>query len=328
MEYFDGMTLYDLLRTPLSKRDALRISRGVASGLKHIHGAGLVHADLHERNILVNPNQVKIIDILYSESASLAKLSSNTTDFRQKMDIKSLRRIIEFVLDSSPFENELPGEIRGGIKSSESIEEIANLIEQLADSIGSTRFRTLIDCQKDFYNRIFSSGSNELLVDIIGLDLSQGGDRLRNLLRSDRLPRSLQMRLLRLDSDENLDPKFPESVLEWAKFSSNGMSSVERVFKQFDARQKELNKSVHQTVRAYRELPRFHGFSISGSEPTVWLSACHWTPDGDYVWGEEEYLVSSSDNETMFSYLYGIFRGEFNRLWENGGDQFEVHAGV
>jgi serine/threonine protein kinase len=58
MEHVDGPTLRQRLRTdePLTAREALRIARDVAAGLRAGLEVGLVHRDVNPSNILLSPN--------------------------------------------------------------------------------------------------------------------------------------------------------------------------------------------------------------------------------------------------------------------------------
>lgn len=66
MERVHGRTLQDLLTgAVLSGEDATRIALGVADGLTALHAEGVPHTDLHEGNVMVAEDQVKIIDVFY-----------------------------------------------------------------------------------------------------------------------------------------------------------------------------------------------------------------------------------------------------------------------
>jgi serine/threonine-protein kinase RIO1 len=105
MEYVDGFTLAEFLSADLELKEAFDIGKAILSGVEHIHAQGLVHMDLHDKNILLTQEKiVKIIDIMYmsllaqiSEKARLGYLSS---------DARNLVDILSQLLVKSPFGNE------------------------------------------------------------------------------------------------------------------------------------------------------------------------------------------------------------------------------
>lgn len=98
MELVHGTTLAKLLESasPLDERDALRIGHGIIDGLEHIHNQGLVHGDLHEENVIIARDRVKIIDILYLDS--LAMLSGASHEARIRRDLASLRSLLSLLI--------------------------------------------------------------------------------------------------------------------------------------------------------------------------------------------------------------------------------------
>lgn len=51
--YENGSLLGYLQREPIKTREMIRILRGVAAGMAHLHAQNIVHRDLAARNILV-----------------------------------------------------------------------------------------------------------------------------------------------------------------------------------------------------------------------------------------------------------------------------------
>jgi serine/threonine protein kinase len=65
MQYVDGFTLAEFLSADLELKEAFDIGKAILSGVEHIHAQGLVHMDLHDKNILLTQEKiVKIIDIM------------------------------------------------------------------------------------------------------------------------------------------------------------------------------------------------------------------------------------------------------------------------
>ncbi len=66
MEHVDGPSVRDLYGStePVPVAKLLKLARGVAAGLQHVHAAGLVHRDLAPANLLIAPGgEVKIADL-------------------------------------------------------------------------------------------------------------------------------------------------------------------------------------------------------------------------------------------------------------------------
>lgn len=67
MEFLSGPELVNVLKgPPLEKAQAWTLCTGILSGLREIHNAGLIHADLHDENIKLDKHGTpKVLDILY-----------------------------------------------------------------------------------------------------------------------------------------------------------------------------------------------------------------------------------------------------------------------
>src|SRR2546423_4952496 len=66
MEYVDGETLRDAIdRGPLPSDRAMQVLRGLAAGLDHAHGEGIVHRDVKPANVLIGrrDGQAKLADL-------------------------------------------------------------------------------------------------------------------------------------------------------------------------------------------------------------------------------------------------------------------------
>jgi hypothetical protein len=100
MELLKGTTLAQRLQGPkLSIREARTIGAAIASGIAHIHEQGMEHGDLHDANIMIGEQTIKVIDILYTDS--LAMLSSGTRNARLRRDCTSLKLVLQHLIAHS-----------------------------------------------------------------------------------------------------------------------------------------------------------------------------------------------------------------------------------
>ena len=77
MAWYEGQTLEDRIATgPLPVADAVRIARGIASGLAHAHETGIVHRDIKPANLMITDrDEVKILDFGVAKLAGEAGLT-------------------------------------------------------------------------------------------------------------------------------------------------------------------------------------------------------------------------------------------------------------
>ncbi len=76
MEYVDGVSLADYLKTKPSMAARKRVARQLLETMRHFHGLQIIHRDLKPDNILItrNGNNVKIIDFGLADSDDSAVL--------------------------------------------------------------------------------------------------------------------------------------------------------------------------------------------------------------------------------------------------------------
>jgi hypothetical protein len=111
MEYVPGETLERRLSRPLSVAEAKEIGGSIGSAILHIHERGLVHGDLHVRNVMVTPEgTVKVIDLL--NERRLTSFTSGARAFGEHGDTEQLRAILCQLARHSG----LAGPILGSIK--------------------------------------------------------------------------------------------------------------------------------------------------------------------------------------------------------------------
>ena len=108
LEFVYGHTLRKAIaHGEIEVRRIHTLGQQMCYGLSSIHAAGIAHGDLHEDNILVTPDTVKIIDILYYDS--LAIMSTKARSERLQGDVRSLRGMLRNLLSLQS----------GGIKSAD-----------------------------------------------------------------------------------------------------------------------------------------------------------------------------------------------------------------
>lgn len=118
MELIEGQTLQDRLeQNLLNPDDVFALSNALIDGLEHIHSVGLTHNDLHSRNILVQNNKLKIIDILYTDT--LSQTSTRSKKEKTRRDIRDLTTTLYDIAQRSSI-SEIPRKQFGlAINSSE-----------------------------------------------------------------------------------------------------------------------------------------------------------------------------------------------------------------
>jgi len=78
MEYVKGETLANRLavRGKLAPEETRRIIRGIAAGLEHAHGKGIVHRDIKSANVMLTPDGgVKILDLGLAQHRDVTRLT-------------------------------------------------------------------------------------------------------------------------------------------------------------------------------------------------------------------------------------------------------------
>ncbi|KAF5747710.1 hypothetical protein HS088_TW05G00437 [Tripterygium wilfordii] len=88
-EYFNNVTFYDRLTEDLTWRQVLRVIAGVASGLAHIHAAGLVHRDIKPQSVIVNQDfHPTIVDLnLICQEGEITDVQGPTYGYFSKEDV-------------------------------------------------------------------------------------------------------------------------------------------------------------------------------------------------------------------------------------------------
>ncbi|NIM40082.1 MAG: protein kinase, partial [Hydrogenophaga sp.] len=130
MEYLSGETLYDaMLSRKFSDMEVLKISIGLIDAVRHIHKSGLVHGDLHEKNIMLVAGEVKVIDLLYRYS--LLSVDSAKNAELQRREVDSVSRLIAELATKSSLDPSLIATFMRNEQKSQSLDMLASAVWQL-----------------------------------------------------------------------------------------------------------------------------------------------------------------------------------------------------
>jgi hypothetical protein len=97
MEYVEGVTLDSLLSQGISLDDARTIGLGLTSAISHVHEHGMVHGDLHARNVLIRSDGEPVLIDLVNRS-SVASYVAGSTEGGIQDDADALERILKEIL--------------------------------------------------------------------------------------------------------------------------------------------------------------------------------------------------------------------------------------
>jgi hypothetical protein len=123
MEYLEGETLDVILsRGNLSETEVVHISIGVIKAIRHVHGLGMVHGDLHEKNIMVVGGNAKVIDLLYRYT--LLSVDAAKRESLVEREIHALGALITSMATRSSFG---PTEISSFLNSARRARTLDNL---------------------------------------------------------------------------------------------------------------------------------------------------------------------------------------------------------
>jgi hypothetical protein len=107
MEWAEGDRFDKVVRGELLSLDnARRIGAALIEGVRAIHAESIAHGDLHDANVIVGPNTVTIIDILYYDS--LKAQSPDSREARLLRDRRDLRSLLVSTLTHSPAHARVP----------------------------------------------------------------------------------------------------------------------------------------------------------------------------------------------------------------------------
>jgi hypothetical protein len=92
MELVNGTPLVELIGPAMTREDVERVGIGLIGALTAYHSAGLAHLDIHDGNVMVATDSVKVLDPLYYETAWFR--STATRDKQQARDVRQARDVL------------------------------------------------------------------------------------------------------------------------------------------------------------------------------------------------------------------------------------------
>lgn len=97
MELIDGVVLRERLCRAVDLADATRIGIALIDAVEQYHENHIAHMDLHDGNVIVGVDSVKVLDPLYLDTALFS--STATREVHQRRELRALRDLICQVLD-------------------------------------------------------------------------------------------------------------------------------------------------------------------------------------------------------------------------------------
>lgn len=123
MELLQGETLETRLgRGELLGSDAERIGIGLLNAVAHIRAQGMVHGDLHEQNVMLVSNEVKVIDLLHRHS--LAVLSGTHREQAVRRELQMVQLMLQQLLAKSDIERDRVTEFGERTRGSLSVDRL------------------------------------------------------------------------------------------------------------------------------------------------------------------------------------------------------------
>ncbi|CAB4396340.1 unnamed protein product [Rhizophagus irregularis] len=106
LEYADGGSLYSYLKksfTKLEWDDKYCLASQLANAIDFIHSKGIIHCNLHEENVLIHKNSIKVADFGLSKRANeISNYSNKVLDFLPYLDPKSFNDAFNIKCESEP----------------------------------------------------------------------------------------------------------------------------------------------------------------------------------------------------------------------------------
>lgn len=201
MEWLNGKTLEERLEEGgLSKEEVFTIARAVLSGTGYMHAHGMTHGDLHEGNVLVCDDCVKIIDIDVSNADTMARFSTRANDSRRVADVAFVAKIVRLCTNRSTTDFSQFFDVLRPLGSVQSIDEIAAIVGELEQKTNSEKANTPRGSALD---ALYETGLDDSDIEIFRMF----GDQV-------------------LSSDHNSDPVSCSSIVEKAQLAGKSYADV------------------------------------------------------------------------------------------------------
>ena len=140
MEWLEGKTLGDRLKEPtlLLLHEFEELFDSVFAGLRHIHAQQIAHGDLHAGNVMITSQGIKLIDIDFSKSEILSRLTSQSLEEMKENDVSELRYLVNRSIKRSDIDVDLIEKHQNAIRIGQTTEEVADAVRALLEECHQT----------------------------------------------------------------------------------------------------------------------------------------------------------------------------------------------
>lgn len=231
MEWIEGKDLWEIWKG-LNRDHSVRISKSIIAGVRAIHDAGICHHDIHAGNVLVNENDVKIIDLHYTESARFSRVSTLEREKLIGEDWYATGGMIRqlFWHTESPA---LDSDIERALVSATTQEEIENAVSKFENASISVETEN-----KTNPTKIEVEGLTELDITVFRLagDQVVCDDRLRRIFLVPNIVEACGnlsgvVQSIRFLSEMAYFEELPNDNPRWARMSHFGFSQYLKIFR-------------------------------------------------------------------------------------------------
>jgi serine/threonine protein kinase len=84
MELVEGISLTERIGASIDRDELRRIGHGLLDAIGAYHANNLAHLDLHDHNVIVGPQLIKVLDAIYFDTAALSSTATRTGERREK----------------------------------------------------------------------------------------------------------------------------------------------------------------------------------------------------------------------------------------------------